>query len=1129
MAQSIILILLCFIDSCDTQWQTNQNYLSSNQIFTDQTEDFVLPFSTTQAQFITCTTPATSYMTLNSTKPSANYLKKQFYFDGSFINFDLFFQGTWSNEFIIFTIGDTFLYKYLYISPQNYPITQGFCDNLIVDVKSINFTLTNTIQDKIQFTSTGQGDAQVSIKNVIVSRHICFPSCSSCTGPKFNQCTNCYYGSVTNNICPPCSSNQYYMKYQGCKDICDIYSPIVYKGFCQSYPISKIFSFEFQSSNPLHPENMKWSIIYDLLNIDASPKPQQINRYLYGIFKFNSGIYRFFNQLSTYSFSTYLIGLKISILLFYDIPLNCGIQFKINDVYSGSIYRNASGIQTHKLKIFQTQLYDSYLNYSLRKSYDLITYLNIPKSQIVFSAIGNYTDDTAGWGMVSIEFTSGYCPQYCNLCEVSFKCKTCQNGYYMYRDGSCISNCSSSYQKLIDLYCYDYDDETPYSQYLIQEYTNLATDPDQYQQYTLIFQEGSNFLKGLDIYYSYWQEYRVFGGPFVWAQAKFQRIHEIIDPHHSITIGFYIIYGPQFPSDGGFIYTIQNNTPVTKSSSAYHSLYSDGSKDDKIYERIVHNTNNLIISWECFGKNNEPVYAYCGFYNYYIAVHYCQPYCLSCQDQNKCTLWNSSYDSKIVRFSQEECLNTQYFDRDSFQCLQCLLPCLTCKSKIDCLTCVSTYTKTKLGCICKINQYEDKNQCFNCPNECNQCLSQTYCIECLISNNRKLINGQCNCIDGYYSIISNPQCQLCDQFCKTCFGPTFNDCLTCSYYDDALRTCSQCHQSCLTCYKNTINSCLTCNPTLNRILKGLVCECAPGYYDLNNICANCPINEDKTLNQCYKYCNNNQSIWYSIICNSCDPGFQLISGECQPICGDLQIKGYEQCDNNSNLIDLCYNCQFKCPIHCQTCNETTTLPCPDICGDGIITGIEECEDGNTIQYDGCFDCKYQCQPECTKCIKGECFECANRGQYISQQLLHGYAKINVEIQSKLEMNNVKITIKMIQMDAKIVNIIVELVVPLVIITQKLVQVVNYLGLLLMNIIVKIFVEMGQLLLILMDFIKNNVMMEIQLIMMVTLNMCLRILPFKIQNLQSSVLNQQYIALQRMLKLLIILLGFLSYL
>ncbi|CAD8201305.1 unnamed protein product [Paramecium octaurelia] len=746
-------------------------------------------------------------------------------------------------------------------------------------------------------------------------------------------------------------------------------------------------------------EILRWNVKYDEKHLDLSPTIITNFSSGYGIFKFNSGIYRYIYELPAYIHSTYLVGFKIEIITYNNIPMNCGIQFQINNTYYGSIYRNASGIQTHRIKVLSSSSQSSIYYQSML--YILIAYFDIPKYSFLFSAIGNYTDDTAGWGMHSLKISSGYCPINCKLCEVSFKCKTCSNGYYLSRNGICLSSCSSPDQKLVGQYCQNYDEETPYSQYLIREYENTDFDPNQYAQYTLISQNGTNFLKGSDIYFSYLLGRRVFGGPFVWAQAKFQRIHNMISPHHSLTIIFYIVYGSQFPSDGQFIYTIENNITVSRSITNNSKSNSDGTKQDAVLERILHNTDSLSITWECYGPNNEPIKGFCGFHTYYIIVHNCQPYCLVCSNETTCTSWNSTYDSNINKFSQAECLTNQYYHKESVRCLDCPQSCLTCTSQIDCQTCKSTYILTKLGCTCMMNQYEESGQCFDCSIECNQCLSYTYCIECLNSNYRELLNGQCNCIDGYYPIVQKATCQLCHQFCKTCIGPTSADCLTCNdisniekvgstcqcqagtFYQDENKACSNCHLSCQTCFRISTDGCLTCDPILNRILKGLQCVCAPGYYELNNICINCPDAEDSTLSQCYKLCNNNQLIWHKITCNFCDNGFQLVSGECQPICGDLQIKGDEQCeDNNTILNDLCYNCQFQCPAHCLTCDSSTTLPCPDVCGDGIVTGFEECEDGNTIQYDGCYNCKYQCQPQCTKCIKKQCFECATPGWFI---------------------------------------------------------------------------------------------------------------------------------------------------
>ncbi|CAD8128985.1 unnamed protein product [Paramecium sonneborni] len=995
MSVSIIFIIVTLIDTSNTQWTSRYSNLYRDVKFTELNSADYLIFQDKSANFITCTTPPISYFTLNSTYPSAyDYIAS--YNNNTFFSVDLYFQGTWTSQIVNITVYQ-FSYLYNYTSPTNYSMQTGFCDDIAYEVRTINFLIQQNItQDYLNFKSLNTNDGQVSIRNIYISQLVCYPSCKQCTGPKSNQCTSCYYGLPTNNICPPCPSNQYYEKFFGCRDICSIYSPLYSNGFCQSFPsYSQSFISEYNTQFLFN--------IYDPLYVDTSPNLISYYYNIYGVFKFNSGISRFIQTLFAYSNSLYQCGFNIRITTFNDIPLDCGIQFLINNTYIGSIYRNGSGIQTHKMKIYSITSQSTYLNYTLNKYYSLITYVDLPKSPFIFSAKGNYSDNTAGWGFSYLTITSGYCPIYCEFCEVSFKCKTCQRGYYLYMDNTCIGSCSQPYQKLNGSYCLNFQKETPYSEYLSEDFINFAHDPEQYQEYKLISQNGTNFLKGLDIFYSnlYWAnllQKRIFGGPLIWAQAKFQRTHNVDDPHHSITIAFYILFGPEFPSDGQFIYTIENNPSVSLSTQNFNNSYSNGVKWGKVYERINHNTSTLIINWECFGPNNEPVKAYCGFYNYYIVVHKCQPYCLECSNETTCLQWNSDYDENIVKFSQEECQNNYYFDKDSYRCLNCPQSCLTCTSKIDCQTCQSTYIQTKLGCVCKLNQYEDSNQCFDCPIECNQCLSSTNCIECLITNNRQLKNQQCVCIDGYYPVQSNPQCKKCHLFCKTCKGPTSDDCLTCnnivnienvgticrcqpgSFYQAQINSCSQCHSSCKTCFQGTDNSCITCDSTLNRILKGLKCSCAPGYHELNSMCTNCPDLEDVLLPSCYKLCINNQYLWHTNVCNSCNTGFELISGECQPICGDLQILGYEQCeDNNTILDDLCYNCQFQCPIHCLTCDESTHIPCPDVCGDGLITGMEECEDGNNIEYDGCFDCKYQCQPQCTKCIKGECFECNTGG------------------------------------------------------------------------------------------------------------------------------------------------------
>ncbi|CAD8104639.1 unnamed protein product [Paramecium primaurelia] len=1003
------LILYCLFINLNAQWQSKWAFLTQDELFVEDTSSLakkyangfvktMQPLST--AYFINCARPSTSYITLNKENISAKYYQQLFIQSGSFISFDLYFHDIWSNEDITFTLG-TFAYTYTYTSLINYPLTTGFCNSINYDFKTINFTIPSSVSGYVIFSTTITGNGQVSIRNIRVSelKITCYPSCSQCTGPEYDQCISCHYGTPTNSICPQCQLNLYYRQNVGCKQNCPFESQNYINGFCQDFSQSKQFfeSFEqFTSQTSI----LQYSLIYDPLKIDTSPSLlYNQNDYLFGIFKFNSGFCRFISFSNSY-YKNYLIGLKIEIWIFNSIPLGCGLEFKINNTYYGSIFQTTQGVQTHKIKIEDTMSPSScYSTYSVCQRYILYGFFDIPQYSFLLTAQGNYTNAEAGWGISSILVTNGYCSSTCLICDVPFICLTCRNGYYKNIQGTCVYSCSQPYQNLVNSLCQDYDDETPYSKYLIKEYINLANDPTQYSKYVLLSQNGINFLKGSSIYYSYWNSIRVFGGQYVWAQAKFSRTFSQLNPHHSVTIGFYILYGPNFPADGQFIYSVDSIIQVQKSLSNSYSTNTDNTKYQRIQERLGHDQNTMTITWECFGPNNEPLQAYCAVYNFYIAVHYCQPYCLSCTDQQACTLWDITYSSNVIKFSQAECLSSQYYFKPTLSCLDCPSSCLSCTSQLHCLTCQTSYIQTKEGCVCKINQYEYQNQCYDCPIECNQCLSATYCIECLTINNRRLLNGQCVCIDGYYPIIDNPICLICHKFCETCSGPSNKDCMTCnnismiekigstcscplgtSYQEstNSCNSCNSCHFSCQTCFRASINGCLTCNSLKFRVLKGLECVCHPGYYEVNN--DSCPIELDSTLSQCYKQCNNNSQIWHYQNCLQCDSGFIIEFDECRPICGDLQVLGYEQCeDGNSIFDDKCYNCQFQCPQNCLSCDSSTVLPCPDICGDGIITGNEECEDGNSIEYDGCYNCKYQCQPACTKCIKGLCYECATRG------------------------------------------------------------------------------------------------------------------------------------------------------
>ncbi|CAD8102411.1 unnamed protein product [Paramecium sonneborni] len=583
-----------------------------------------------------------------------------------------------------------------------------------------------------------------------------------------------------------------------------------------------------------------------------------------GIFQFNQGTERLITELSQ-DYGTYLVGIKVTLMLFNDIPSGSSIQLNINNTYQGSIYNEGSSIKYHKLKLAQKEVLKNYQNYNSCHAYYLYMFVDIPSYPFTLGIVGNYGDASASWAYEQIYVSSGYCPQFCESCELPFICQTCKPSYYKYKDGQC-SRCLNPHQKINGSYCQEFDDETPYSKYLIQEYKDFTNDPSQFSQYTIISQNGKNLMKGSDILYSVYNNKRIFGGQLIWAQIKFSRVHQIPQPHHGITIGFYILFGPSFPATSQFIYTIGSNDPVI--------IKKGSSQIQKIQESIKHSEQSLIMQWECFGSQNEPQQTYCGFYDYYIAVHYCKPYCLQCTNQNDCNQWDPDYNPNIVKFSQAECNNNQYFDQKSLQCYSCPASCLTCSSQYYCLTCQDSFIKSKLGCICKKDQYEQSNYCFDCPIECEQCSSFLWCTECSSSLNRIYSNGYCICKVGYTSYEPDPFCYKCS---------TLN-----------------CH----ICDKVDGFECFSCKNGYHLIGNKCISICGDGIVANDEQCDDGNLVKGDGCHFCLYDCEYSCSFCVKGKCLKCQDGYILIQSKCYSICGLNQVFNQGQCQNiiNSLLI-----------------------------------------------------------------------------------------------------------------------------------------------------------------------------------------------------------------------------------
>lgn len=149
---------------------------------------------------------------------------------------------------------------------------------------------------------------------------------------------------------------------------------------------------------------------------------------------------------------------------------------------------------------------------------------------------------------------------------------------------------------------------------------------------------------------------------------------------------------------------------------------------------------------------------------------------------------------------------------------------------------------------------------MNCDATCASCSgsANTECLTC--PGSVKVLSyvpaggpsGECldQCPVGFYQDASRV-CQPCDSSCKTCNGPTPNECLTCfvpgnnKYFylneclnvcptstltiEGAVPTCEACINDCYTCSSTTSN-CSSCSG--NLVLDGQSCgtTCPSGQY-----------------------------------------------------------------------------------------------------------------------------------------------------------------------------------------------------------------------------------------------------------------------------------------------------------
>lgn len=276
------------------------------------------------------------------------------------------------------------------------------------------------------------------------------------------------------------------------------------------------------------------------------------------------------------------------------------------------------------------------------------------------------------------------------------------------------------------------------------------------------------------------------------------------------------------------------------------------------------------------------------------------------------------------------------------------------------------------------------------------------------------IRGSNLCLDkcppGYFADPAKGVCQNCSSSCSTCYGPTRENCLTCSkgtfYYSDG------CVDNCPKGYfaNGKLLECLPCSSNCQSCLN------SPKFC---TSCANDMLLDEKA-NICIPKCNSNGTpcVTCHSTCKTCSgprdyeciscfsQNHRLIHGKCIETteCPD----GYFKSQSTSDSVTI--EC-VKCHNSCRTCNGSSHVDCLE-CGESFtrINGLcSRCAPGQYLEkssspsssssssytsstpnscspcHETCFECSGPNENDCTRCLEpslffqqGRCVPCCSK-------------------------------------------------------------------------------------------------------------------------------------------------------
>ncbi|EAR86017.1 leishmanolysin family protein (macronuclear) [Tetrahymena thermophila SB210] len=278
---------------------------------------------------------------------------------------------------------------------------------------------------------------------------------------------------------------------------------------------------------------------------------------------------------------------------------------------------------------------------------------------------------------------------------------------------------------------------------------------------------------------------------------------------------------------------------------------------------------------------------------------------------------------------------------------------------------------------CPYKQYGDRNtgSCVLCPINCSACFGPTF-NQCLSCNNGFMLQGN-QCIEF-----------TCHSSCYQCSGPNANQCTSCpsGKYLDSNKTCQSCQQPCENCF-NEATECTTCAQGYKMNTSNGRCE---SVNKCDSSCLEC--SDQRNPTKCTS-CRNGYTLDYQGKCQKiiCFINEIMLNNQCVPCDKSCEgcvnnpktcincAKGYKFDFSNKNCVPKCNqddfldrygNCQ-QCQPPCATCEDFNNNCISCVNGYTLNTNYNSCELKNQKCHESCNSCnRYNDSYGCTSCRDG---------------------------------------------------------------------------------------------------------------------------------------------------------------